>query len=232
MCSSSINRAVPGNFILYLINPYLSIPNLHQNVTLSSFQTFKYFLILWLRFQVLYEKPTEYVAQFKFTVLLMPNGPHKITGIPFELESFKSDCVVDDQELKVSLSFQRSFYFIDNLSDQPQSPESGTVLLFFLLKFIIVGRNCDKLIFTSNSRDSFFQPNALCVKGSPMIKRKLSSCRNFGQNKYWIKCFPDALEFLGESEVSEKEEKEGGKSGWGSYDGSGREGLTQESIIL
>ena len=26
----------------------------------------------------------EIVAQFKFTVLLMPNGPHKITGLPFD----------------------------------------------------------------------------------------------------------------------------------------------------
>lgn len=30
----------------------------------------------------------------------MPNGTHKITGIPFDLESFKSDCVVEDPELK------------------------------------------------------------------------------------------------------------------------------------
>lgn len=51
--------------------------------------------------QVLYEKPNEYAAQFKFTVLLMPNGPHKITGIPFDLDMYQSDCVVDDPELKV-----------------------------------------------------------------------------------------------------------------------------------
>lgn len=51
--------------------------------------------------QVLYEKPNEYAAQFKFTVLLMPNGPHKITGIPFDLDIYQSDCVVDDPELKV-----------------------------------------------------------------------------------------------------------------------------------
>lgn len=52
-------------------------------------------------FQVLYEKPNEYAAQFKFTVLLMPNGPHKITGLPFEMDLFKSDCEVADPELKV-----------------------------------------------------------------------------------------------------------------------------------
>ena len=31
-------------------------------------------------FNVLYEKDGNFVAQFKFTVLLMPNGPMKITG--------------------------------------------------------------------------------------------------------------------------------------------------------
>lgn len=32
-------------------------------------------------FQVLFDKEGAYVAQYKFTVLLMPNGPHKITGM-------------------------------------------------------------------------------------------------------------------------------------------------------
>ncbi len=54
---------------------------------------------------MLYEKPNEYAAQFKFTVLLMPNGPHKITGIPFDLDMYQSDCVVDDPELKVYRTF-------------------------------------------------------------------------------------------------------------------------------
>ncbi|KOC70023.1 Proliferation-associated protein 2G4 [Habropoda laboriosa] len=54
-------------------------------------------------FQVLYEKPNEFVAQFKFTVLLMPNGPHKITGIPFDIDMYQSDCVVEDPELKTLL---------------------------------------------------------------------------------------------------------------------------------
>lgn len=51
-------------------------------------------------FQVLYEKPGEFVAHFKFTVLLMPNGPHRITGLPFEQNSYKSQCVIKDQELR------------------------------------------------------------------------------------------------------------------------------------
>merc|ERR1711878_234011 len=42
-------------------------------------------------FQVLYDKEGAYVAQYKFTVLLMPNGPHKITGLPFDEALYKSD---------------------------------------------------------------------------------------------------------------------------------------------
>ncbi|XP_066993347.2 proliferation-associated protein 2G4 [Anabrus simplex] len=55
-------------------------------------------------FQVLYEKAGEYVAHFKFTVLLMPNGPHKITGLPFESELYVSEYEVSDPELKSLLS--------------------------------------------------------------------------------------------------------------------------------
>ncbi|KAF7991259.1 hypothetical protein HCN44_002821 [Aphidius gifuensis] len=55
-------------------------------------------------FQVLYEKPNEHVAQFKFTVLLMPNGAHKITGLPFDSDAFQTDCTVEDPELKSLLN--------------------------------------------------------------------------------------------------------------------------------
>lgn len=55
-------------------------------------------------FQVLYEKPNEIVAQFKFTVLLMPNGPHKITGLPFAPELYESTHSVTDPDLKVILN--------------------------------------------------------------------------------------------------------------------------------
>lgn len=51
-------------------------------------------------FQVLYEKEGESVAQFKFTVLLMPNGPHRITGLPFEEELYKSEHSVGDAEIQ------------------------------------------------------------------------------------------------------------------------------------
>lgn len=39
------------------------------------------------------------MAQFKFTVLLMPNGPHKITGLPFDESLVKSDKSVEDGEI-------------------------------------------------------------------------------------------------------------------------------------
>ena len=47
----------------------------------------------------------EHVAQFKFTVLLMPNGPHKITGLPFEEELFSSEHSVKDADIQVLLRF-------------------------------------------------------------------------------------------------------------------------------
>ncbi|XP_069967954.1 proliferation-associated protein 2G4 [Bactrocera oleae] len=51
-------------------------------------------------FQVLYEKPAEYVAQFKHTVLLMPNGVNLVTGIPFTEELYVSEHSIAQPELK------------------------------------------------------------------------------------------------------------------------------------
>lgn len=51
-------------------------------------------------FTVLWEREGEFVAQFKFVVLLMPNGPLKITGLPIDLESYKSEHTVEDKTLK------------------------------------------------------------------------------------------------------------------------------------
>ena len=44
----------------------------------------------------------ESVAQFKFTVLLMPNGPNKITGLPFDAAAVKTEHSVTDVEIQVS----------------------------------------------------------------------------------------------------------------------------------
>uniref|UniRef100_A0A8C3VZE9 Peptidase M24 domain-containing protein n=1 Tax=Catagonus wagneri TaxID=51154 RepID=A0A8C3VZE9_9CETA len=48
-------------------------------------------------------KEGEFVAQFKFTVLLMPNGPMQITSGPFEPDLCKSELEVQDAELKALL---------------------------------------------------------------------------------------------------------------------------------
>ncbi|KAG9340240.1 hypothetical protein JZ751_021681 [Albula glossodonta] len=52
-------------------------------------------------FNVLHEKEGEFVAQFKFTVLLMANGPMRITSGPFQPELYKSEHEVQDADLKV-----------------------------------------------------------------------------------------------------------------------------------
>lgn len=55
-------------------------------------------------FNVLYEKDDELVAQFKFTILLMPSGTHKITGLPLSADQFESEHKVEDEELKKILA--------------------------------------------------------------------------------------------------------------------------------
>ena len=47
----------------------------------------------------------EFVAQFKFTLLLMPNGPMKITGLSFDESLFESENSVRDVEMKVTAAF-------------------------------------------------------------------------------------------------------------------------------
>ncbi|KAM3176153.1 hypothetical protein ACTXT7_007064 [Hymenolepis weldensis] len=49
---------------------------------------------------VLVEKDNEFVAQFKFTAVLMPNGLMKITGLPFDASLYKSEFKVKDAEVK------------------------------------------------------------------------------------------------------------------------------------
>ncbi|XP_019942624.2 proliferation-associated protein 2G4a [Paralichthys olivaceus] len=59
-------------------------------------------------FSVLQEKEGEFVAQFKFTVLLMANGPHRITNGPFDPEFYKSEHEVQDPELRTLLQSSAS----------------------------------------------------------------------------------------------------------------------------
>lgn len=51
----------------------------------------------------------EYVAQFKITVLILPTGPSKITGLPFDETLYKSEHSVNNQEIKVITIY--SLYF-------------------------------------------------------------------------------------------------------------------------
>ncbi|CAG9559850.1 unnamed protein product [Danaus chrysippus] len=55
-------------------------------------------------FQVLYERPGELVAQFKFTVLLLPSGTHRITGLPFDKNQCKTERTIKDPELNALLN--------------------------------------------------------------------------------------------------------------------------------
>lgn len=53
---------------------------------------------------VLAERDTEFVAQFRFTAILMPNGLSKITGLPFDQALYKSDLKTKDADIKAILS--------------------------------------------------------------------------------------------------------------------------------
>lgn len=59
-------------------------------------------------FNVLYEREGEFVAQFKFTLLLMPNGPMKITGLTFDESLYESENSVTDEEMKNLLASSTS----------------------------------------------------------------------------------------------------------------------------
>ncbi|RUS90055.1 hypothetical protein EGW08_002168 [Elysia chlorotica] len=55
-------------------------------------------------FNVLYEREGEFVAQYKQTVILMPNGLLKITGLPLEEGLYKSEYSVTNPESVALLS--------------------------------------------------------------------------------------------------------------------------------
>lgn len=58
-------------------------------------------------FHVLSEEG-EFVAQFKFVVLLMPSGPMLMTSGPFEPDLYKSEIKVQDAELTALLQSSAS----------------------------------------------------------------------------------------------------------------------------
>lgn len=51
-------------------------------------------------YPVYFEKEGEYVAEFKFTVLLMPNGTMKISGIPLDVDSYQTENSITDEAIK------------------------------------------------------------------------------------------------------------------------------------
>jgi len=51
-------------------------------------------------YPVYYEKEGELVAEFKFTVLVMPNNTMKITGLPVDLDCYQTDNSITDQAIK------------------------------------------------------------------------------------------------------------------------------------
>ena len=59
-------------------------------------------------FPVLYEKDGEVVAQIKSTVLMMPNGPLKITGVPVDLSLYDTENKIEDEDIKVCEAVQYS----------------------------------------------------------------------------------------------------------------------------
>lgn len=50
-------------------------------------------------YPVLAEKPGDYVAQFKFTVMITKGKTTLLTGLPIDEELFKSDHSIKDQDL-------------------------------------------------------------------------------------------------------------------------------------
>merc|ERR1711998_751609 len=56
-------------------------------------------------YPVLREREGEFVAQFKFTVLLLPGGTKRITTVPFAQQGLmKSEYQIEDEELKKLLA--------------------------------------------------------------------------------------------------------------------------------
>jgi methionine aminopeptidase len=60
-------------------------------------------------YPVYYEKENEFVAEFKLTVLIMPNNTMKITGLPVDLEVYQSENQILDENIKVTKLLLRLF---------------------------------------------------------------------------------------------------------------------------
>ena len=50
-------------------------------------------------YEVMYDREGEFIAQFKYTVILRPSGNYKITGIPFDCSLYESEFSIKKEEL-------------------------------------------------------------------------------------------------------------------------------------
>lgn len=55
----------------------------------------------------------EVVAQFKYTVLIMPNGVNLVTGVDFAADQYQSEHSITEPELKVRISQCHKIYLHD-----------------------------------------------------------------------------------------------------------------------
>ena len=55
-------------------------------------------------YPVMFEREGEYVARFMFTVILQPNGPLRITSVPFDPAHYKSELKIEDPALQAPRS--------------------------------------------------------------------------------------------------------------------------------
>jgi curved DNA binding protein len=55
-------------------------------------------------YPVYQEKEAEFVAEFKFTLLLMPSGQMRITGLPIDLDLYESEYKITDSDIKQLLT--------------------------------------------------------------------------------------------------------------------------------
>ena len=55
-------------------------------------------------YEVMYDKEGEFIAQFKYTVILRPSGNYKITGVPFDSSLYQSEFSIKKEELVGLLS--------------------------------------------------------------------------------------------------------------------------------
>ncbi|XP_076342217.1 proliferation-associated protein 2G4-like isoform X2 [Tachypleus tridentatus] len=89
-------------------------------------------------FTVLYEKEGELVAQFKFTVLLMPSGSHKITGEAVDWDMYETEHDIKDDTIKVNFSATFIYNYGRVSFNKKTSPSLTTVLNFCVAaKFVL-----------------------------------------------------------------------------------------------